>query len=313
MFSKIWFNIRTFFHLFFRGLNQADKVAFGSKEETLNKDLSIEQQQEIDCVWNDLIKGEVTQRVKDLRYETAHAVRESKHYEYIGNGIAKKRTMYEYKGVAENSEGYDIVLVQDNSKIIKGVGDAFDNPIIEYDIKVTAPFKLKHRVDSYLKKVILRKDNEEKYYLDLYFSKYLEKYNNVHKFFLSELTRVYEGKDMRSDILLINSVEFITKNAYGDNDDVVYKIGLTEFRDIKEFDGNYVLTFHAKIKEKDDLIRLVYDEKSAEKFNNKTARDEKKPSVKFCDIQQEDEIKKKNDDFYKQYKSLFDELENDGE
>ena len=313
MFSKIWFNIRTFFHLFFRGLNQADKVAFGSKEESLNKDLSIEQQQEVDCVWNDLIKGEVTQRVKDLRYETAHAVRESKHYEYIGNGIAKKRTMYEYKGIAENSEGYDIVLVQDNSKIIKGVGDAFDNPIIEYEIKVNAPFKLKHRVDSYLKKVILRKDNEEKYYLVLYFSKYLEKYNNVHKFFLSELTRIYEGKDMRSDILLINSVEFMTKNAYGDNDDVVYKIGLTEFRNIKEFDGNYVLTFNAKIKEKDDLIRLVYDEKSAEKFNNKTARDEKKPSVKYGDIQQEDEIKKKNDDFYKQYKSLFDEFENDGE
>lgn len=313
MFSKIWFNIRTFFHLFFRGLNQADKVAFGSKEESLNKDLSIEQQQEVDCVWNDLIKGEVTQRVKDLRYETAHAVRESKHYEYIGNGIAKKRTMYEYKGIAENSEGYDIVLVQDNSKITKGVGDAFNNPIIEYEIKVNAPFKLKHRVDSYLKKVILRKDNEEKYYLDLYFSKYLEKYNNVHKFFISELTRIYEGKNMRSDILLINSVEFITKNAYGDNDDVVYKIGLTEFRNIKEFDGNYVLTFHAKIKEKDDLIRLVYDEKSAEKFNNKTAREEKKPSVKYGDIQQEDEIKKKNDDFYKQYKSLFDELENDGE
>ena len=313
MISKIWFNIRTFFHLFFRGLNQADKAAFGSKEESLNKDSSIEQQQEVDCVWNDLIKGEVTQRVKDLRYETAHAVRESKHYEYIGNGIAKKRTMYEYKGVAENSEGYDIVLVQDNSKIIKGVGDAFDNPIIEYEIKVNAPFKLKHRVDSYLKKVILRKDNEEKYCLDLYFSKYLEKYNNVHKFFLSELTRIYKGKDMRSDILLINSVEFITKNAYGDNDDVVYKIDLTEFRDIKEFDGNYVLTFHAKIKEKDDLIRLVYDEKSAEKFNNKTARDEKKSSVKYGDIQQEDEIRKKNDDFYKQYKSLLDELENDGE
>lgn len=313
MFRKIWFNIRTFFHLFFRGLNQADKVAFGSKEESLNKDLSIEQQQEVDCVWNDLIKGEVTQRVKDLRYETAHAVRESKHYEYIGNGIAKKRTMYEYKGIAENSEGYDIVLVQDNSKIIKGVGDAFDKPIIEYEIKVNAPFKLKHRVDSYLKKVILRKDNEGKHYLDLYFSKYLEKYNNVHKFFLSELTRIYEGKDMRSDILLINSVEFITKNAYGDNDDVVYKIELTEFRNIKEFDGNYVLTFHAKIKEKDDLIRLVYDEKSAEKFNNKTARDEKKSPVKYGDIQQENEMKKKNDDFYKQYKSLLDELDNDRE
>ena len=118
MIRNLGFNIKTFFHLFFRGLNQADKVAFGSKEEALNKDLSIEQQQEVDCVWNDLIKGEVTQRVKDLRYETAHAVRESKHYEYIGNGIAKKRTMYEYKGVAENSEGFEIVLVQDNSKII---------------------------------------------------------------------------------------------------------------------------------------------------------------------------------------------------
>ena len=39
----------------------------------------------------------------------------------------------------------------------------------------------------------------------------------------------------------------------------------------------------------------------------------KKSSVKYGDIQQEDEIKKKNDDFYKQYKSLLDELENDEE
>ena len=116
---------------------------------------------------------------------------------------------------------------------------------------------------------------------------------------------------MRSDIILINMVEFTTKNAYGDNDDVIYKIEVKDFKEIKEFDGNYVLTFNAKIKDKDDLIRLVYDEKSAEKFNNKTARDERKTSLKYEDIKREDEIKKKNDEFYQQYKTLFDELEED--
>ena len=171
-------------------------------------------------------------------------------------------------------------------------GDAFSSLITKYKCRIN-------------------KDENDNHYLDLYFSKYLEKYNNVHKFFISELKRIYEGKETRSDILLINLIEFTTKNAYGDNDDVVYKIELKDYRNIKEFDGNYILSFNAKIKEKDDLIRLVYDKKSAEKFENKTARDERKTSVKFNDIEQEDELKKKNDEFYKQYKALFDELEDD--
>ena len=153
MFKKTWINIKTLFHLFFRGLHQADKVAFGSKEDALNKDASIEQQQEQDSVWSEVLRGELTQKVKDLRYSTSHAARESTKYQYIGNGVVQKKSVFSYNGKAYNPERYEITLVQDNSCITQGVYQA--SPIKEYIIKFRGDYKFKYNIDSYAKKIVI--------------------------------------------------------------------------------------------------------------------------------------------------------------
>lgn len=307
MFKNIWFNIVTFFNLFFRGLHQADKVAFGSKEEALNKDSSFEQQQEQDCVWNDVLKGELTQRVKDLRYSTSHVVRESAKYQYVGNGIIQKRNMFEYKGNAHNPEDYEIVLVQDNACITQGVFQT--NPIKEYTIKLRSDYKFKYNLDSYTKKIVVRRNIESgELFLDVYFSDYLEKYNNEHKFIIAEIKRIFNG-DRRSDILSIKEVNFITSKAFGDNDGVSYRFKVINFSDMAKFDGNSVFTFKVKEAEKYDLINLVYDKKSAEKYETKSPRENNKMGVDYLEGVQIEQQKRENDDFYKRYKILLDEYD----
>jgi hypothetical protein len=307
MFKKTWINIKTLFHLFFRGLHQADKVAFGSKEESLNKNSSFEQQQEQDCVWNDVLKGELTQRVKDLRYSTSHAVRESTKYQYIGNGVVQKKSVFSYKGKSYNPEGYEIVLVQDNSCITQGVYQI--NPIKEYIIKLRGNYRFKYNIDSYTKKIVVRqnRDNGE-LYMDVYFSDYLEKYNNEHKFVISEIKKVFNG-ETRSDFISIKEISFTTSKAFGDDDGVSYKFKVIKFLGASKFDGNSVFTFKVNEAEKFDLINLVYDEKSAEKYNTKAPRDEKKSTINYVESVSIEEEKRKNDEFYRRYKTLLDEFD----
>ena len=168
-----------------------------------------------------------------------------------------------------------------------------------------------YRIDSYIKKVVLRKTTDEEYLLDIYFSEYLERYNNEHKFFVSELKRIYDKKDYRSSILDIDGIKFTTNKAFGSDDDIVYNIFLNNFLKIEKFDGNYVLIFSVKNINKHDLIELVYDETSAKKFNNNVRRINSNNAISYNDIDNIEENKKKDDRYYKEYKALMDEL--DGE
>ena len=144
--------------------------------------------------------------------------------------------------------------------------------------------------------------------MDVYFSDYLEKYNNEHKFIISEIKKVFNG-ETRSDFLSIKEVSFTTSKAYGDNDGVSYKIKIVKFLGVSKFDGNSVFTFKVNEAEKFDLINLVYDEKSAEKYNTKAPRDEKKSTISYIESISIEEEKRKNDDFYKRYKTLLDEFD----
>ena len=77
----------------------AYSIPFGMKAgdemlATSNKDGSngivMEDKIEQNSLLNSLLRGEVTQEVEELRYETYKAEEESNNYKYIGNGVAMK-------------------------------------------------------------------------------------------------------------------------------------------------------------------------------------------------------------------------------
>ena len=85
-----------FFNSFFYGLasamKQGDKMLSTSqKGEADDNQVGIEQHVKQDNVFSDLIRGIVTERVKEARHELYLAERKSYGYEYAGGGRARKK------------------------------------------------------------------------------------------------------------------------------------------------------------------------------------------------------------------------------
>lgn len=304
-FKKLLIKIYSFFIYLSNGIREGEKLIMGDKNNVLDNGVGDEQQQEHNSVWQDLVNHELTQRVIDLRYETEHSVRKSREYEYIGGGcVSKSNSIFEYKGSVDNSEGLKIVIVQDNNEDIKGIiGATGENGYIrEYRLKVSYDFIPRLRLDSYVKKIVVKEDVDNGRIVDLYVSKYQEKYNNKHKFFLSEINKILNG-DRRSDLLDIKEISFTTNNAYGISDGITLVYNEVVFNNITEYDGSYVLKFNVKEKSVTDYIDSVYNEESERKFNVKEKRETFRDDM--GDVLSITMKKDENDKYYEKVEELL--------
>ena len=270
--KKFLLKAYSFLFYLFKGLHRADEIVMGDKESALSPDASIEQQQEQDSVWQDLLKGELTERVKTLRYSTAHASRESKNYEFVSGTLgAKKRSgLLDFKGSVSRNDDEVIILVQDNNRTTAFKDEK--NGGKDYIIRFIYDFIPKINLSSYVTKLVIKENTNGFKVIDFYFSKYLERYNNVHKFFKAEIERIMNG-NWRSQILETNSVRFETFNAFGEHDGVTCLVEGLKFIGTDEFDGSYILRYTYDRLIKDDFIHTVYDENAEKKYLNKEKRD----------------------------------------
>lgn len=288
--KKLLFNIRSFFYYLFIGLRSADdKITVGGKIG-LAEEPTINQQQESNNLYAQLLRGEITQEVIEARHEMYYAERRSHDYIYNGGGRAKLNKVFEYEGNVENSDGHIIQIVQDNKLDMANYEDygidinynATDNVYgtikqediskKEYTLKIRYPFIPKFRLEEYATKAVVKKCDNKRI-VDLYFSKYPIEFNRLSRLFVNAITAIYMG-DTRSELLDIESLSFVTKNAYGSDDLVMYSYKNFEFRDIIEFDGSYVLRFLCDVIDDGvDLIEEFYDEATAKKCEEHAPRE----------------------------------------
>ena len=218
MLKRLYMWLYTTAFYLFSGLRAADKVAFAAKDTSGNGDgANIEVQNEEKSVYKDLLRGEITQEVRELRHEMYYAERESHKYKYVGNGVAvKKNKLFddEVKGL-ENSDGYKVQLIQNNREDTEGVADN----LVEYDyrlkdqrnytIKIERNFIPRFRIEEFANKVVVKRIDEKHVLLDVYVTKYESQFNRRHKPFLNELEAVYMG-DTQSDIIDFDTLAFTT-------------------------------------------------------------------------------------------------------
>lgn len=292
MLKRLYMWLYTAAFYLFSGLRAADKVAFAAKDTSGNGDgANIEVQNEEKSVYKDLLRGEITQEVRELRHEMYYAERESHKYKYVGNGVAvKKNKLFddEVKGL-ENSDGYKVQLIQNNREDTEGVADN----LVEYDyrlkdqrnytIKIERNFIPRFRIEEFANKVVVKRIDEKHVLLDVYVTKYESQFNRRHKPFLNELEAVYMG-DTQSDIIDFDTLSFTTFKAYGADDLIYYKYNNIKFDNIVEFNGDYVLKFFADIEcDGDDLINEFYDEIAAKK-NAEHAPRKGKNTINILDV-----------------------------
>lgn len=289
--NKIWLNIRIFFTLLFKGLKNANDIAFtGNKDTDISCGNLIEQQKEVQNVYKDLLKGELTQEVIELRHEMYFAERASKKYKYNGNGRAvKQNNINEYKGKLEESDGLEVSIVQENQEdpgslmdfgiYNMGVEVSYEKNVDKqlrnirqrkFTINIGRDFMSRFNLENYASKIVLKPLNENETMFDIYLSKYVKQFDNIHKLFLKQIEQIYIG-DTRNDILDFKTLDFITYKAYGADDLLEFEFKDIQFENIIKFEEFYVLRFVGKnVKYGNDLLNDIYDERTA-KLNEEHA------------------------------------------
>lgn len=229
-----------------------------------------------------LLKGEVTQEVKELRYRTYKVDKESKQYEYFSPTLAKKRERDDNKFIKyDNSENLDIITIQYNEQNVGTVEESLENAVLEkekliytepkkkYNIIIERNCVARYRIEEFLIKLAAKRINDKNALLDFYVSMYVDDKNKLSKGFISEIGKIIKG-NKNNDILDIDSVRFITNHAYKKDDMLEYEFNNLIFKKIIEYDGNYIIKFTANIiKDGYDTSRQYFCAEMAKKYKNK--------------------------------------------
>lgn len=254
-FKNIRFSLSIFFHSLFRGMKSADDKTMGVTREGKIADNAIEEQIQEQGVLNDLLRGEVTQEVMELRDSNYRVFRHADDYQYLGNGnvVEKVKNMLQDDLKVFNPEGYKILLVQDNKLIVKGFVESTENVESEgdvvkedkderYTLKIERDVFPRFFIEKWVKKVVVRQGNEN-LKLDLYCSSYARQFNPTDSIFINEMMQIYGKKTRNIDTVDINSLSFITDKAYGAKDLMEYCFDDMKYEGMNMYDKDFVVTY----------------------------------------------------------------------
>ena len=145
----------------------------------------------------------------------------------------------------------------------------------EFTIFIERSFVPRFRLEEFVDKIVVERDGSEKAIIDFYTTKYESQFNRRHRPFLNELKRIIDG-DTRSDILDFETLKFVTFKAYGADDLHLFSYCAFNFKEIREYEGEYILSFDAIVNDDGTDLIKEYDDKISEyKFKNNLPRDKK--------------------------------------
>lgn len=189
-------NLKYFIAQLFSGIKSADNIITGQKTDSGDKLSPIHQEKDTQRVANHLLKGEVTQEVKELRYRDYLVSESSRHYRVSGDEAHKIHITYtktQFGGI--------------NHEICSG----FDGETNSHTLKIipegTPRFDLsKHCSHFYVN----LKDNDH-YKISLYFDLTPNKDIATSKAFLNYIQNsIMTGSRLGGDFHKLSKIEFVT-------------------------------------------------------------------------------------------------------
>lgn len=289
----IW--VKSLFFGLFLGLKKTEEKVLTSSGKDDDYIGGIQQQVREKSVAQALLRGELTQEVKELRHRVYKVDREAKKYEYYSPMLAVKRDENMLKEAkCDKSDGYKLITVQDNylnkDTVLETLNNVKDEDIAKlsedgevsinigkvkknnnYAIKIERDFSPKFKIENFTKKIVV-KEHEEKVFFGLYVSIYENDDIALSRQFLNATKRLKNGK--KEDFVIFNSLEFITRHAYGLPDMIKFKFKNIKFIDIKEYDGNYIFNFECEYQTNaEDLTKEFFDEKMEKKYETKAKKE----------------------------------------
>lgn len=293
--KRLFYELKLFFISLFGGMKAADEILTSSNKEISVGDGTVtEQKTEQQNLYAALLKGEVTQEVKDLRYEMYESVRQAKDWEvkgYTGVAVKKNKMLVKTPMKIDEEDGLKVILIQDNKIYYQGQDSSVENAQklvkvrteadADHTFKATHEYHVRHKIETYAKKLVVKQTGEEnKFKLDFYLSEYPIENDPRAVYVVKELESLYKSGSRTSDLTDLITLTFTTDKAYGDDDWKIYDFKMKEYIGIKKFDGNYIISFYASLPNGvEDVTKDFNDEESVKKFKEKAPR--KKKSVQI--------------------------------
>lgn len=278
MLKKIKRNLLIFWHSLFRGIASADTIINAPVGESDSVEIS--QHVKNGGVLNDLLEQKETQRVIELRDKYYRVLKEADKLDtsdikIIGedenglifsipeNGLKKKTKLNFMKHPpVYNEENLPLRTIQDNKQIQKqnnlicGYNVVFDPNLLpkgDTDFETTLTierdnFTPRFNLEKYAKKMVVR-ENGERALVDLYLPSLASQFGKVDAILISNLNRIWEEKNLRSDLTDFKEMWWYSDKAWGSDDVCLFKYNDIHFKGINVFDGNFVLTFDCNVVE----------------------------------------------------------------
>lgn len=283
-------------------LSNVEKNVLGQEGKSLGESSNTEARHSQGTLADSLVRGELTQEVKDLRWRMYKVLESANNLRIRGKyvGDDEDNQVFEYKketiNIGENlkkislddSDPYELELLFDNKEITISGSDALENYFStvsskdyfasmksESGIKILRSFYPKFLLENYTSKLAVRKISDSSKLLEFYVSKYPDEYNTNSKLFIKEIQK--EIKNKNSNSFEIDEVGFITDKTAGAKDLLFYGYKVTGFDKITEFDGYYVIKFFAEVTiNGDDLVKEYIETELEKKYTDKAPRKRKR-------------------------------------
>ncbi len=228
-----------------------------------------------------LLKGEVTQEVKNLRYRTYKVDEEAKEEEFYSPLKAIKRDKQDNRHIKyKKPDGGTLVLIQPNKAESESVYESIkeyenhEKKTKNYTIRINRRFVPRFRLEEYTRRLALFTRPDGSTVADFYISKYPDPSDFKAKAFIREVKEVMENR-RKSDITDFSSFSFETYKCYNSEDYQVYTLKKCSLEGFDEYDGNYIFRYVTKepVEVKNNRLSDIYYEKEmADKYEEKAAK-----------------------------------------
>jgi hypothetical protein len=276
--GKIFDKVKSILYALPFGLKAANEEILGGGDPT-QEGHEISQHMQNKSVYQDLINGEVTQEVEELRYGMYKVGREADNYEYIGSGVAIK------KEKNKNKDG-KIRFSQENKLVCAGVNEELkrvgkDYGFESYTMNISYDNLVKFKLEKYATQVDVLIDGE-KIKTVIHFNEFPNVYEGTSMPFINELKKLYDLSHTENNEYGISrneiassmlTLHFTTFKATNDEPDLMsYLFVSPTFKGIEKDNGEYLLSYEWATYNREDLTDKFFSKEMQDKYDRKEKR-----------------------------------------
>lgn len=272
------------------GMKGADNKIMGSESSDEGVGTTISQEVSNQRVGQDLIKGEVTEAVEELRYRTYKVAEESEKYKYIGNGVAIKD-----KKTENPNERRIIKFSQDNENVcesvLQGLNQVGGYGMERYRFEIDYEGFVRFKVEKFATRVDVNIDNQTGLIeTTLHFSTVPNPYDAASMPFINELSKLLtvtsQYEISRNEIASsIKTFSFATYKPTNEDNFVTYSfVNGGKFKSFKKVGYEYLMTLEWEeyMRVPLNLEAKYYSKSMAEKYEK---NEQKEVAVSMVNVE----------------------------